>query len=212
MKKDEDLPINRKIPNIDLPLENDQDPLYLDAHPSKLVNIRNEGEIPLKTLQQDPDQVVYIHVKTDPSGFIDINKAMTFNDETTCFISIKGASDPNERSTILSHFARANEDTIYHEQIYHKQNNDIQGVANVADVADFANSFQTSRSEDGNQRCPSYRKRRSHMVVDNEKVLPILEVQNKRLRLHKEQLSWKVKTLKAYYLKAIETGKLVYSG
>ena len=50
------------------------------------------------------------------------------------------------------------------------------------------------------------------MVVDNEKVLPILEVQNKRLRLHKEQLSWKVKTLKACYLKAIETGKLVYSG
>jgi hypothetical protein len=53
---------------------------------------------------------------------------------------------------------------------------------------------------------------RSHMVVDNEKVLPILKVHNKRLRLHEEHLSWKVKTLKAYYLKAIETGKLAYSG
>eukprot|EP00092_Neocalanus_flemingeri_P003657 GFUD01003928.1.p1 GENE.GFUD01003928.1~~GFUD01003928.1.p1 ORF type:complete len:167 (+),score=49.68 GFUD01003928.1:674-1174(+) len=70
---------------------------------------------------------------------------------------------------------------------------------------------EEERREIANERCRSYRKRRKQGLTDEENMLEELEFKNKHLKLQKEHLSTKVETLKAWYIKAIRTGKVVLS-
>ena len=48
-------------------------------------------------------------------------------------------------------------------------------------------------------------------AVDSEKLLPLLELKNKKLRIGEANIDRKVKSLKTFYLKSIQTGKLIFS-
>merc|ERR1719153_543027 len=74
------------------------------------------------------------------------------------------------------------------------------GYVNIREGVDHSNRVKT---------CNRKRKRD---VEDNEALLPELEAENKRLKVEEAFLRNKVEGLKSAYMRAITSGKLVFSG
>jgi len=65
---------------------------------------------------------------------------------------------------------------------------------------------------DHSDRVKTCNRKRKRDVEDNEALLPVLEEENKRLKVEEELLRKKVEGLKSAYMRAITNGKLVFYG
>jgi hypothetical protein len=167
-----------------------------------------EGKyIPMTNEQQVHD----IHVIADPSGLIDIP------------IELIESTNPKHKYIVSNGRESGFPNSETHSNILKERpvfelNTMDHGLARTPNLYilsvldDHKNSNSHKKDGDDINNNKTDRKRKRKATDENEALLPVLEKTNKKLRLKEESLRKKVETLKAAYIRAITTGKLVFTG